>query len=157
MTASAASMASMTPGAGSASDAPAKRTEFTGSWYQRCTKYSSKLNSPTGVSMRVSTRESLMGRTRALTPSFSEITAVASESVLPSASRRERSKMHGQVAVASVKPCGLAELPHGLQAEERVAFHAPSTFAAQHAGEHEVMESMSGKRKAPTRAGHRRC
>src|SRR5579872_3528878 len=61
-TASAAVIASTTPGAGSASDAPAKRTELTGSWYHRCTKYSSKLNSPVGVSTRVSTRELLIGR-----------------------------------------------------------------------------------------------
>ena len=45
-------------------------------------------------------------------------------------------QVHGEVAVAGVEPCGLAELSHGLQAEEGVAFHAPSALAAQHAGEH---------------------
>src|ERR1700756_735599 len=34
-----------------------------------------------------------------------------------------------------MEPCGLAQLPHGLQAEEGVALHAPSALAAQHAGE----------------------
>src|SRR2546423_371530 len=48
-TASALVIASSTPGAGLDSDAPAKRTDFTGSWYRRFTEYSSKLSSPTGV------------------------------------------------------------------------------------------------------------
>src|SRR6202035_415679 len=44
--------------------------------------------------------------------------------------------MHGEVAVSSVEPRRLAELPHGLQAEKSIAFHAPAAFAAERAGEH---------------------
>src|SRR6266436_1566179 len=60
--------------------------DSTGSWYQRCTKYSSKLNSPTGVPTRVSTREFDIGRMQVLIPRRPAISAVTSLSVLPSAS-----------------------------------------------------------------------
>src|SRR4029077_15762835 len=43
---------------------------------------------------------------------------------------------HGQVTVAGVEPRGLAQLSHGLRAEECVALHAPSALAAEHAGKH---------------------
>ena len=46
-----------------------------------------------GVSTRVSTRESVMGKMCAFTPSLAEMTLVAAESVLPSASKRERNRL----------------------------------------------------------------
>src|SRR5437870_2329127 len=33
-----------------------------------------------------------------------------------------------------MKPCGLAELSHGLQAEESVSLDSPAALATQHAG-----------------------
>src|SRR5206468_10244134 len=76
-------IASSRPGAGLDSEAPAKRTDFTGSWYRRFTKYSSKLSSPAGVSMRVFTRWSLIGRTRERTPNFSAMILAVSVRVRP--------------------------------------------------------------------------
>ena len=43
--------------------------------------------------------------------------------------------MHGKVAVAGVKPRGLAELPHGLQAEKSIALHTPAALPAEQARE----------------------
>src|SRR6202035_364966 len=43
--------------------------------------------------------------------------------------------MHCEIAIAGVKPGGFAELPHGLQAEKRIALDAPSALAAEQARE----------------------
>src|SRR5260370_36176935 len=98
-TRSAERIASITPGVGSASEAPANRTDSTGSWNQRWTKYSSKLKSPAGVKTRVSTRELLIGRTRVLVPSRVPISDVDLLSGLRAASSLERKKCVGRYTV----------------------------------------------------------
>ena len=44
-------------------------------------------------------------------------------------------QMDGEVAVADVKPDGLRQFFHGLQAEKRVAFYSPAAFFAQQTGQ----------------------
>src|SRR5262252_1404643 len=43
--------------------------------------------------------------------------------------------MDRKVAVPGVKPGGLSQLPHGLQAKKSVSLNSPATFPAQPAGE----------------------
>ena len=45
-------------------------------------------------------------------------------------------QVDGEVAVAGVKPDGLAQFAHGLQAKESVALHAPAALLAEQSGQH---------------------
>ena len=83
--------------------------------------------------MRVSTRESLMGRMRASMPSLFAIIGGGLGQCLAFGQQFRAQQVHGQIAVADVEPCWLAELSHCLQAEKCVALHAPSALPAQHA------------------------
>ena len=44
--------------------------------------------------------------------------------------------MYGKIAIPRMKPDGLPELPHVLQAEERIPFYPPAALATQQSGQY---------------------
>ena len=131
-TMSAPATASRTPGAGTAEDAPTKRTALTATSWRRPTKYSwnptstapggvpgagggaaarpAKLpltsGGPAGGSIvtLVSTGSSVMGSNRACTPKRRATSAVTSERVAPAAEPARPEQVRGQVPVPQVEP-----------------------------------------------------
>ncbi len=73
---------------------------------------------------------------RACTPILVAISAETSDRVLPCREQFRAQQVDGEIAVAGVKPDGLAQFAHGLQAKESVALHAPAAFLAEQSGQH---------------------
>ena len=101
---SAESIASRTPGAGTADSLPSKRTRSASSRCPRATNHSWNGNSPAAVPIHVRNRSSVAGSRRVVTPSDAKMRAVTAESGSPRAQRLRAHEVQAEIAVAQAEP-----------------------------------------------------
>ncbi len=131
--ASAASIASSTPGAACAS--PSKRTPSTSSRWPRATNHSWKAKLPAGVSIQVRSRSSVAGRIAGSIPSARASRARDGGERLARAKRLRPDEVEAEIAVAEPEPVLAAERRDRAERLPGLAGPAPASLLVVQAGE----------------------